>query len=268
MIVVSSVGGSTKEAIKVEIVQVDSQEEELEEPETPEEVEPPPEMEVEVQMDSPVNNVEIATDTPAPTSEPQSPKVNSVDAMMNIKSPVMMKSVMGSDRSTGVRGQYTRGGKAYGDAQTEAAVMKALRWLKATQSADGSWGANKALGLNRQMDKAAGAGFAILTFLAHGETPASPEFGKTVEKALNYLINSVYTDKNGVKRYGIVVDLNKLEVLAKKQSKEQTATAAKEQKAAPAQKETAKKDVKKAAEEKFQQINNAKELIFKARGIK
>ena len=27
-------------------------------------------------------------------------------------------------------------------------------------------------------------------------------------------------------------------------------------------------DVKKAAEEKFQQINNAKELIFKARGIK
>ena len=27
-------------------------------------------------------------------------------------------------------------------------------------------------------------------------------------------------------------------------------------------------DVKKAAEEKFQQINNAKEMIFKARGIK
>jgi len=26
--------------------------------------------------------------------------------------------------------------------------------------------------------------------------------------------------------------------------------------------------VKKAAEEKFQQINNAKEMIFKARGIK
>jgi DnaJ like chaperone protein len=27
-------------------------------------------------------------------------------------------------------------------------------------------------------------------------------------------------------------------------------------------------DIKKAAEEKFQQINNAKEMIFKARGIK
>jgi DnaJ like chaperone protein len=27
-------------------------------------------------------------------------------------------------------------------------------------------------------------------------------------------------------------------------------------------------DVKKAAEEKFQQINNAKEMIYKARGMK
>ena len=49
------------------------------------------------------------------------------------------------------------------------------------------------------MDKAAGAGFAILTFLAHGETPASKEFGPTVQKALDYLIKSVYVvkDKSG-----------------------------------------------------------------------
>lgn len=66
-------------------------------------------------------------------------------------------------------------------------------------------------------------------------------------EARGQMHNNNYTDKNGVKRYGIVVDLNKLEVLAKKQNKEQTATAAKEQKAAPAKKETAKKDVKKAA---------------------
>ena len=31
---------------------------------------------------------------------------------------------------------------------------------------------------------------------------------------------------------------------------------------------TVPEDVKKAAEEKFQQINNAKERIYKARGIK
>lgn len=63
-------------------------------------------------------------------------------------------------------------------------------------------------------------------------------------EARGQMHNNNYTDKNGVKRYGIVVDLNKLEVLAKKQNKEQTA--AKEEKAAPAQKEAAKKDVKKA----------------------
>lgn len=66
-------------------------------------------------------------------------------------------------------------------------------------------------------------------------------------EARGQMHNNNYIDKNGVKRYGIVVDLNKLEVIAKKQNKEQTATAAKEQKEAPAQKETAKKDVKKAA---------------------
>lgn len=77
--------------------------------------------------------------------------------------------------------------------------MKALRWLKATQAPDGSWGTKPEFGLKKGMDKAAGAGFAILTYLAHGETPASKEFGPTVQKALDYLINSVYVvkDKNG-----------------------------------------------------------------------
>ena len=119
-----------------------------------------------------------------------------MDAMLNIKSPVMMKSVAGTARNAGVRGTYTAGGAGYGDAATEAAVYKALRWLKATQSPDGSWGTSPKYGLTKGMDKAAGAGFAILTFLAHGETPASKEFGPTVQKALDYLINSVYVVKN------------------------------------------------------------------------
>jgi hypothetical protein len=32
------------------------------------------------------------------------------------------------------------------------------------------------------------AGLALLCFLAHGETPASPEFGATVEKAMKYIV--------------------------------------------------------------------------------
>ena len=87
----------------------------------------------------------------------------------------------------------------HGDANAERAVMKALRWLKATQAPDGSWGTKPELGLTKGMDKAAGAGFAVLTFLAHGETPSSKEFGPTVERALDYLVNSVYVvkDKSG-----------------------------------------------------------------------
>ena len=196
LFVVTAVTGDGKKELKVEIVQADQQEEKLEEIETPPETEPPPDMDIDIQVDMPsMNPTEVAAETPAQTAEPQSVKVASVDAMLNIKSPVTMKSVMGTSRGAGVRGQLTRGGAQYGDAATEAAVMKALRWLKATQSPDGSWGTKPELGLKKGMDKAAGAGFAILTFLAHGETPASKEFGPTVQKALDYLINSVHVVK-------------------------------------------------------------------------
>lgn len=195
LFVVTAMGGSSEQKIDVEIAQVEKEEEKLDEIEQPPETEPPPDMDVDVQMDSPnVSPVEAAEVAP-PTAEPQSVKVASVDAMLNIKSPVTMKSVAGTARNAGVRGTYTKGGAQYGDANTERAVMKALRWLKATQSADGSWGTKPELGLTHGMDKAAGAGFAVLTFLAHGETPASKEFGPTVEKALNYLINSVQVVK-------------------------------------------------------------------------
>ena len=202
LFVVTAVSGSGKRELKVEIVQADQQDDALEEIETPQETEPPPEMDnIEITVDTPsMNPTEMASEAaPAPTAEPQSVKVASVDAMLNIKSPVTMKSVMGTSRGAGVRGTFTRGGASYGDAATEAAVMKALRWLKATQEPDGSWGTKPEFGLKKGMDAAAGAGFAILTYLAHGETPASKEFGPTVQKALDYLINSVYVvkDKNG-----------------------------------------------------------------------
>ena len=201
LFVVTAVTGTAKKELKVEIVQAEQQED-LEEIEPPPETEPPPEMDnVEISVDVPMigNTAQVEANSPAPTAEPQSVKVASVDAMLNIKSPVTMKNVMGTSRGAGVRGQYTRGGNQYGDAATEAAVLKALRWLKATQEPDGSWGTKPELGLKKGMDKAAGAGFAILAYLAHGETPASKEFGPTVQKALDYLINSVYVvkDKSG-----------------------------------------------------------------------
>ena len=101
-------------------------------------------------------------------------------------SAITLPGAKGFARDAGSIGRCTSGGKQYGDPRTEAAVMKALRWLKLHQNPDGSWPGVKP----------ATTGFAVLTFLAHGETPTSPEFGKTVERGLSFLMNSVH-GKNG-----------------------------------------------------------------------
>jgi len=63
---------------------------------------------------------------------------------------------------------------------TDVSVMRALRWLKKNQNADGSWNKNKS----------AMTGMAVLAFLAHAETPAgSEEFGDTVQRALQFLMD-------------------------------------------------------------------------------
>ncbi|MFC1498354.1 prenyltransferase/squalene oxidase repeat-containing protein [Verrucomicrobiota bacterium] len=69
-----------------------------------------------------------------------------------------------------------------GSAKTEAAVMRALRWLKSQQSPDGFW-----MPEEKKENCTALTSFALLSFLAHGETPESPEFGDTVDKAINWL---------------------------------------------------------------------------------
>ncbi len=199
LFVVTSIDDSA--LVKRDVRILDSKEEDtLEDPtEPPPEPETQPETEIETQVDMPaVQQAQVDISAP-PSTEPLSVTPASVDTVLQIKSPVKLKSVQGVARDAGRRGKYVGGGAAYGDANTERAVRMALRWLKATQSPDGSWGAKPELGLPRGMDKAAGAGFAVLTFLAHGETPASKEFGPTVEKALNYLINNVYVvkDKDG-----------------------------------------------------------------------
>lgn len=67
-----------------------------------------------------------------------------------------------------------------GTPECEDAVVKALDWLKSTQSADGSWtGSNKT----------AMTGLALLAYLGHCETPLSKDYGDTVLRAMTYLIN-------------------------------------------------------------------------------
>ena len=124
-------------------------------------------------------NANVTMDSPLPpspavdvTSQPAE-----FDTVAIVKSPVIMKGMFGS-RTPGGRGRAL---SAYGGSGvTEGAVIRALRWLKKNQHKDGSW----------PKTKPAMTSLALLTFLAHGETPSSEEFGETVEKAIRWLVTN------------------------------------------------------------------------------
>lgn len=67
-------------------------------------------------------------------------------------------------------------------------LMKALWWLAKVQNPDGSWG---------KTQPQAFTGLALLTFLAHGETPTSKNFGTNVRKAMQWLVKDPMSGKHG-----------------------------------------------------------------------
>ncbi len=71
--------------------------------------------------------------------------------------------------------------------KTEQAVLRGLEWLRQNQNPDGSWG---------EKTKGAMTGLALLCFLGHGETNESPQYGLTVNKAVQWIID------NGTKNEG------------------------------------------------------------------
>ena len=102
-------------------------------------IEPPDEMEdmeVDIEIDSPDVNVESVQE-----DAPVSPQPAEFDTVMTVKSPIILKNIYGSTRNTGTRGVSLK--RFGGDAQTEASVKRALRWLKKNQNKDGSWNKNK-----------------------------------------------------------------------------------------------------------------------------
>ncbi|MDD5260717.1 MAG: terpene cyclase/mutase family protein [Methylacidiphilales bacterium] len=69
-----------------------------------------------------------------------------------------------------------------GKEASEQAVLNALRWLQKVQNPNGTWG---------ERWPGAMTGLATLCYLGHGETPmTSREFGSTVEKAINALLDA------------------------------------------------------------------------------
>ncbi len=193
LIVMTEVTGQAKKTIEIRIGEVDdSAEETLEEiaEEPPDDIEPPPLEDVEIMVDvatpGPMTTVAPAAAAPA-QQQAVSVKPAAQDSVAFVDSPVKMKAMTGS-RNPGSIGAATRGGAGYGDAQTEAAVMKILWWLKGVQKPNGSW----ATGMNPLANTA----LAVLTYLAHGEYPGAPspyqkDFGPTVQKAIEFLVGSV-----------------------------------------------------------------------------
>ena len=70
-----------------------------------------------------------------------------------------------------------------GTPQCEEAVVKSLKWLQKQQNKDGSWGGTP------QNYKCAMTGLALLSYLAHCETPLSEDFGETVLKGISFLVD-------------------------------------------------------------------------------
>jgi len=104
-----------------------------------------------------------------------------LSSMLEMQSTTPLKLAgLYSNRTAGNREKALKKHAGRLGEHTERAVLKALRWLKEHQSEDGSWS---------PQHQEAMTGLGLLTFLAHGETPASEEFGLTVQKAIQWLSN-------------------------------------------------------------------------------
>ncbi len=177
----------TKRQVKVKIKeqeQIEELDEEIDFETEP--IEPPEPIEIDFVPD---NSMNIDSPLPPSPNVEVSPSPADIDTVATIKSPVVMRGIFGS-RTGGARGAALR---AYGGGGlTEGAVIRALRWLKKEQASDGSWPSTKP----------AMTALALLTFLAHGETPASEEFGPTVEKAIQFLVGAQNADGHFTGRDG------------------------------------------------------------------
>ncbi len=204
LIVMTAVSGKKQDTIEVNIADLPEEtkmEEVVEDEPPPPDIEPPPPDEIQIEVDVP-NPGPVSDITPiaSPPSSQPSVKPAPQDSVALVKSPIKFASMAGS-RNPGSIGAATGGGDGYGDATTEAAVMKILWWLKKTQQTDGSW-TSPTRGMSGK-DAFANTGFALLTYLAHGEYPGSQspyrkDFGPVVQAGINYLVSAITPQiKNG-----------------------------------------------------------------------
>ncbi len=168
--------------IEVEMKQVDIKE--------PEDIPKPPEPEPEdmPEIDIEIERPDVVTDTPveveqvqidAPSTEIVMPQIlNMKPSASALVIPGVMAARSGRARKSALK-------KYGGDNRTEKSVLAGLYWLRDHQNPDGSWGDTG------KANFPALTGFALMAFLAHGETPQSPEFGECVLKAIQKLVEYI-----------------------------------------------------------------------------
>ncbi len=148
-------------------------------------------------------------DRPPDPSEIQDPEMDTtpLDVLPDFQSTLVLPDLYASRTDSGRAAALGRAGR-WG-ALTEAAVVRALEWLKRHQLENGSWEAN-AYG-HRGVTSA--TGLALMAFLAHGETTSSERYGETVRKAIEFLLSEqeqrgpsgafTVLDQQGVYSHGI-----------------------------------------------------------------
>jgi hypothetical protein len=163
--------------VEVVIMEPDAQDlEELEEelemledlPEMVDQVDPP---DVTIEQEQPPDVEQFAQNEPEVDFA-------ALDIMNDVQSPLVMRGLFAGRSASGRKAMLNQYAGKWGK-YTEQAVVRALEWLKANQKSDGSWSPNKT----------AMTGLGLLTFLAHGETTSSEDYGEVVEKAIKYLVS-------------------------------------------------------------------------------
>lgn len=113
------------------------------------------------------------------------------DLMSDVSSPVVMSGLLVGRTARARAAAAQRYGRGF-EKFSEPAVLKALEWLRDHQHQNGSWTKNG--DTTGRGSNAGYTGLALLTFLAHGETPSSADFGPTVARGIRFLIENQASD--------------------------------------------------------------------------
>lgn len=120
-------------------------------------------------------------------------------AVSEVQSPLVLQGLF-AGRTAGARTERLQKFAGGYGGQIEEAVLRGLRWLASQQQPGGYWDEVSKYNQtwhNRKWISSMGneqraarlTSLCLLAFLAHGETPQSAEFGDTVQRAIEYLLN-------------------------------------------------------------------------------